>query len=274
MMAARWESFVSYALVIAFSAFALYPLIAIILLAFHPPSAIVAGFSIPDRPSLESFSEVWDAGYGSAVRASAIVTLAVVFSSIMLAIPAGYAFGTMRFWGSRVLFYVMMVGIIVPYESTVIPLYYDLRELGLTDTYWALILPQVGISVAFGTFWMRAFFLAAPRSLIEAARLDGASSWVTLWRVLAPLGRPAILTLGALIFVFTWNEFLLALVMIQDEAIKTAPLILADLAGTQFQTERTLVAAAACLLALPPVLVYIFLQRHFIRGMLGGSIDQ
>ena len=94
------------------------------------------------------------------------------------------------------------------------PLYFDLRDLNLTDTYWALILPQVALSVAFGTFWMRAFFVSTPRSLLEAARIDGASSWTTLWRVLVPFGRPAILTMMVLVFMWTWNEFLLALVMV------------------------------------------------------------
>ena len=116
------------------------------------------------------------------------------------------------------LFYLFLLGLMVPLESTVVPLYYDFRDLGLTDTYAALILPQAGVSLAFGTFWMRAFFRSVPRSLVEAARLDGSSSWSTLWRVVLPLGRPAVLTMAVLVFMWTWNEFLLALVMVSEEA--------------------------------------------------------
>ena len=123
----------------------------------------------------------------------------------------------MRFRGSQILFYVFLLGLMVPIEAMIVPLYYDLRDLGLADTYWALILPQIGASVAFGTFWMRAFFRGVPRSLVEAARIDGASSWFTLWRVLLPLARPAVLTMTVLLFMWTWNEFLLALVMVSDE---------------------------------------------------------
>ena len=94
----------------------------------------------------------------------------------------------MRFRGSEALFYLFLLGLMIPTEAMIVPLYYDFRDLGLTDTYWALILPQVGTSVAFGTFWMRAYFRSVPRSLVEAARIDGASSWFTLWRVLLPLG--------------------------------------------------------------------------------------
>ena len=107
----------------------------------------------------------------------------------LLSILAGYAFGMMRFRGDQALFYLFLLGLMVPLESTVVPLYYDFRDLGLTDTYAALILPQAGVSLAFGTFWMRAFFRSVPRSLVEAARLDGSSSWSTLWRVRAAARR-------------------------------------------------------------------------------------
>ena len=135
----------------------------------------------------------------------------------MLSTLAGYAFGTMRFRGSDALFYLLLIGLIFPYEATVIPLYYVFRDAGLTDTYWALILPQIGLSVPFGTFWMRAFFRSTPSALVEASRLDGASSFVTLWRVLLPQAWPAITTMIVLVFMWTWNEFLLALVMIQSD---------------------------------------------------------
>ena len=187
-----------------------------------------------------------------------------------LSILAGYAFGMMRFRGDQALFYLFLLGLMVPLESTVVPLYYDLRDLGLTDTYAALIFPQVGVSLAFGTFWMRAFFRSVPRSLVEAARLDGSSSWSTLWRVVLPLGRPAVLTMTVLVFMWTWNEFLLALVMVSDEDLRTAPLGLAFFSGRN-TTDYALLAAGSVIVATPVVLVYVFLQRHFIRGMLSGA---
>ena len=123
----------------------------------------------------------------------------------------------MRFRGSDPLFYLLLIGLIFPYEATVIPLYYVFRDVGLTDSLWALILPQIGLSIPFGTFWMRAFFRSTPGALVEASRLDGASSFVTLWRVLLPQAWPAITTMVVLVFMWTWNEFLLALVMIQSD---------------------------------------------------------
>jgi raffinose/stachyose/melibiose transport system permease protein len=170
-----------------------------------------------------------------------------------------------------VLFYVFLLGLMVPVEAMVVPLYFDFRRVHLLDTYWALILPQIGLSVAFGTFWMRAFFVSTPRSLVEAARIDGASSWTTLWRVLVPFGRPAILTMMVLVFMWTWNEFLLALVLVSSEDRRTAPLGLAFFQG-QHTSDYTLLAAASVIVATPVVIVYVFLQRHFIRGMLTGAV--
>ena len=147
-------------------------------------------------------------------------------------------------------------------------------SFGLTNTYWALILPQIGLSVPFGTFWMRAFFRSTPRSLIEAARVDGASTFTILIRVLLPQAKPALLTLSALIFMYTWNEFLLALVMIQDPDKQTAPLGLSFFATATRAGDPTAVAAAAVIVALPVIVVYVILQRHFIRGITAGAVKE
>ena len=172
------------------------------------------------------------------------------------------------------LFYLFLLGLMVPEEAFVVPLFFDLRDIGLTDTYWALVLPQIAQSVSFGVFWMRAYFRSAPRSMIEAARMDGASSWTTLWRILAPMGRPAILTMMVLIFMWTWNEFLLALVMIPtSENRRTIPLGLAFFQGQHSRTSRCW-RPVSVIVAAPVVLVYVFLQRHFIAGMLSGSIKE
>jgi raffinose/stachyose/melibiose transport system permease protein len=172
-----------------------------------------------------------------------------------------------------VLFYLFLLGLTIPEEALVIPLYYDFRGLGLTDTYWALILPQTAQSIAFGTFWMRTYFSGSPRSLIDAGRIDGANSWTILWRILVPSGRPAITTMLVITFMWTWNEFLLALVMVSSDARRTVPLGLAFFQG-QHSSEIALLAAAAVLVALPVVLVYLLFQRQFIEGMLSGAVKE
>jgi raffinose/stachyose/melibiose transport system permease protein len=270
-MIARREQALSYTILGLFSLLALAPIVGIVLTALQSPDSVRA-FGALDGVHLGNFSKAWDQGnFGSYLKSSAIVAAAVVAISSVLSILAGYAFGIMRFRGDQLLFYVLLLGLMVPLEATIVPLYYDLRDLGLTDTYWALILPQTGVSVAFGTFWMRAFFRSVPRSLVEAARLDGASSWSTLWRVIFPLARPAVLTMIVLVFMWTWNEFLLALVMVSDEGLRTAPLGLSFFQGRN-TSDLTLLAAGSVIVAFPVIVLYVFLQRHFIRGMLAGAV--
>jgi len=276
MTAARREQLLSYAVLCVFCVLVIYPVLSIIFLAFHKQSDMVTGFAIPHSLDFSTFKEAWEqGGFDRGLVNSFIVAATVTIVTAVLSTLSGYAFGTMRFRGSDALFYLLLIGLIFPYEATVIPLYYVFRDVGLTDTRWALILPQIGLSVPFGTFWMRAFFRSTPSSLVEASRLDGASSFVTLWRVLLPQAWPAITTMLVLVFMWTWNEFLLALVMIQSEALRTAPLGLAQFAGANRGTlNTTLVAAAAVLVALPVMIVYVFLQRSFIRGMFAGAVKK
>jgi raffinose/stachyose/melibiose transport system permease protein len=270
-MTSRGEQALTYAVLGVFSLIALLPIVGILVTALQDPGGLGA-FGAFDGIHLSNFAAAWrDGSFGPYLRSSTIVAVSVVSCSVVLSILAGYAFGLMRFRGSAALFYLFLLGLMVPMEAMIVPLYYDLRDLSLTDTYWALILPQVGSSVAFGTFWMRAFFRAVPRSLVEAARIDGASSWFTLWRVLLPLARPAVLTMTVLLFMWTWNEFLLALVMVSDEGLRTAPLGLSFFQGRN-QSNLTLLAAGAVIVATPVVVLYVFLQRHFIRGMLTGAV--
>jgi raffinose/stachyose/melibiose transport system permease protein len=267
----RSEQTVGYVILGVFSLIALFPIAGIVLTAVQDPGG-GATFGTFDGIHLGNFKAAWEEGnFGAYLKSSMIVAVVVVAVSVVLSVLSGYAFGLMRFRGRTVLFYVFLLGLMVPMEAMIVPLYYDFRDLGLTDTYWGLILPQIGTSVAFGTFWMRAFFRGVPMSLVEAARIDGASSWFTLWRVLLPLARPAVLTMTVLLFMWTWNEFLLALVMVTDEGLRTAPLGLSFFQGRN-TSDLTLLAAGSVIVAFPVVVLYVFLQRHFIRGMLAGAV--
>jgi raffinose/stachyose/melibiose transport system permease protein len=281
MTAGRLERMGSYFVLSIFAVLAIYPVLSILFLALHEKSDLVSGFAFPTSINLSSFEAAWtDGNFATGFKSSFIVAAAVTAVSAVLSIGTGYAFGTMRFTGDRILFPIILLGIIFPYEATVIPLYYDfqnvpLLDINLLNTYWALILPQIGQSVAFGTFWMRAFFRSVPKSLIEASRIDGATSFGVLWRVLVPQARPAVLTLALLVFVYTWNEFLLALVLVSaSESHQTAPLGLSFFAGASRAGDPTKVAAAAVLVAAPILLMYLFLQRHFVRGMLAGALKE
>ncbi|WP_242907359.1 carbohydrate ABC transporter permease [Actinomadura terrae] len=261
----RGERFVNHALLAVFAVIAVFPMIGV----------VTQALKLPGDFDVSSFGTAWrDGHFATYLRNSVIVTACTVVIAAVLSIMAGYALGAMRFRGASVLFLVFLAGLTIPTEAIVVPLYFDLRSMGLDNTYAGLILPQVAMSVAFGTFWMRAYFRSIPPSLLEAARIDGASSWTTLWRVLVPIGRPAILTMLLLTTMWTWNEFLLPLVIINsDEALRTAPLGLSFFQGTH-KTDYSLLMAGALIIAAPIVIVYVFLQRQFIAGMLSGAIKE
>jgi raffinose/stachyose/melibiose transport system permease protein len=270
--ASRLQVTMNYVLIILCSGVAVYPLIGILLASFYPAQQGVSpsGFGLPPSFDWHNYITAWDQGKFSDYFTTSIVVAAVMVpASVVLSILGGYAFATMRFPGSKVIFYLFILGLIIPTEATIVPLYYDVQAMGLIDTYWALIILEVSGEVAFGIFWMRAAFLSAPPSLLEAARIDGASSWKTLWRIMVPFARPAILTLTVLTFADSWNEFFLALVFTINRM--TAPAGLASFSG-KYTTQIALVSAGAVIVALPILIVFIIFQREFMRGMLTGAV--
>jgi raffinose/stachyose/melibiose transport system permease protein len=186
---------------------------------------------------------------------------------------AAYAFARLRFRGRSTLFALYLGTLIIPSQVTLIPNYLIVRELHWHNTYAGLIAPFV-VSV-FSTFLLRQFFLAIPSDYEDAARIDGANSFGVLRRVLVPQAVPAVMTMSVLVFTYTWNEFLLALVLVSgSQSHQTAPLGLSFFAGANRAGDPTKVAAAAVLVAAPILLVYLFLQRHFVRGMLAGALKE
>jgi raffinose/stachyose/melibiose transport system permease protein len=268
----RLQITLNYVLIALCAGIAVYPLVGILLASFYPAQQGVSpsGFGLPPSFDWQNYATAWDQGkFSQYFTTSIVVAVVMVPASIVLSILGGYAFATMRFPGSKVIFYLFILGLIIPTEATIVPLYYDVQAMGLIDTYWVLIILEVSGEVAFGIFWMRAAFLSAPPSLLEAARIDGSSSWRTLWRIMVPFARPAILTLTVLTFADSWNEFFLALVFAPNHP--TAPMGLASFSG-RYTTQIALVSAGAVIVALPILIVFIIFQREFMRGMLTGAV--
>ena len=273
-MSLRWKRLLPRYLVLTiFMLIVLLPVWGMLMSAFKTDTQITTSpFSLPENWTIENFQQAWTVGkFNVFFKNSVIVTTAVVVSSVFLSTLSGYAFGQLPMPGKKLLFPLMLLGYMVPFEAVIIPLYNWMNGLGLRNTYWALILPQIGLSVSFGTLWMASFFENTPQELVDAATIDGCNRWQTLWLILSPLARPATTTLVVLIFMWTWNEFLLALVMVQTEAMRTLPVGLAFFQG-KYTSNLSLMAAGAIIVALPTVLIYVLFQRFFIRGMLGGAI--
>lgn len=249
------------------------PLLTLFVVSVQAPDSTATNLSWPEVFYWQNYVIAWTKGDFPLPRLmlnSLIVAMVVVPVTVTVSVLAGYAFGTLKFPGRDIIFVVFMIGLIMPFESTIVPLYYQLRSMGLINSLPGVILPQVGLFCAFGIFWMRQFFLATPVTLIEAAKIDGASTSRILRSVLLPISWPPILTLATLVFIWSWNEFLLALVVL-DRENKTAPSGLASFTGQWVQDVPAL-SAAAIIVSLPTIVLYIALNRKIISGILQGSV--
>jgi raffinose/stachyose/melibiose transport system permease protein len=265
MTASRRESAITHAVLVVAAIIAVFPLASVVVASLRSDGGGVG---------LQNYSAAWTQGrFASALMSSALVAVTVVVVTAAVACLAGHALAHMRVPGAKVVVGLLLVGLVLPYEVTVLPLYQMLAGWGLVDTYWALILPQVGLSVPLGVFWMRSFFASVPGELLDAARIDGASRSRILLSVLVPVAWPAIATLATILFLFTWNEFLLALILVpQNEAVQTAPLSLSFFSGAERGAKPDITAAAAVLVALPIVAAYVVLQRRLITGLTDGAV--
>jgi len=263
----------THIILIFFVLAAVMPLVGTLLTSLKDPTDLAASpFALPRVWHWENFEKAWrQAKFGDYFLNSIVVVVAVVAISVFLTILSGFAMGQMKFRGKGLINIIILVGLMVPFEAVIIPLWSLMRDLGLYNTLWSLIWPQVALSFSFGTFWMQTYFRGVPTDLVDAAVIDGCSSWGLLWRVLFPMAAPSVLSMVVLIFIWTWNEFLLVLVMIQKDTLRTLPIGLASLQGRN-STDLSLVAAATVIVTVPTLIVYFIFQRQFIAGMISGAL--
>jgi raffinose/stachyose/melibiose transport system permease protein len=271
-MLSRAERLASWAVIILGTIITLYPLLAVLSTAFEPPNQTSSGISFVHPWSLSSFSYAWNVGdFREYLFNTALVTVSVMVVATVLAILAAYGVSVLKPKGARLVLYLGILGFMLPTEALIVPWYYQLTSLHFVDTYWAMILPQIAQSVAFGTFWLTTAYAAVPKVFSEAAALDGASDWKLLTRIHLPSIMPAIKTMAALVFLWTWNGFLLPLVMESNPARYVVTIGLSSFQGDHFANYGAL-AAGSIITALPVVFVYLFAQRSFIAGMFAGSV--
>jgi raffinose/stachyose/melibiose transport system permease protein len=271
-MAQVGRSSFRYGLLIFGSLITVAPLVVVGITAFFPPGTPVDGFSIPSSLHWGTFATAWrDGGFAEAFKTTLFVAALVVAIVTVCSVLAGYSLAVLGFRGRRVLLYVFMAGIVTPYVALVIPMYFQFRSLGLLGGYRSLILAEAGLYLGFGVFWMTSFFRSIPTTLLEAARLDGASSLRILWSIYLPVSRPAVITLMMLTFLSSWNEYLVPLILGGASSTPTVALGLASFQG-QHLTDVPSLAAASLIVAVPAVLLYIVTQRTFFRGLLDGAV--
>jgi raffinose/stachyose/melibiose transport system permease protein len=272
MTLSRGELYAGRLMLVAMMAVTVLPFISILTTALHPSGTLPQGLAWPADPQWGNFVDAFEvANMAVLLRSSAFIVLAVVPVALVIATMAGFAIGLLRIPGARFLLLLFVFGLTLPFEGIITPLYFLERELGILNTRFAIVLPLIALFMPFGVFWMRAHFANMPADVSEAARVDGASTWGLFWRIHVPLARPAMASLGVLMAVWSWNQFLLALVLVEDPSQRTMAGALGAFQG-HYATDIPLLCAGTILILLPTLVVYVLFQRHIIAALLQGSI--
>lgn len=272
MIVNRREALVGRILLILLMAVTVLPFVSLFVTALHPAGTYPAGLAWPDDPQWGNFLDAFRAAdMGALLLSSVLIVLGVVPAAVLLGTMAGFAFGHLRMPGHRIGFLLFVLGLTLPFEGIITPLYYQIRDMGLLNTRWAIILPLIGLFMPFSVLWMRAHFVTMPDDLSEAARIDGAGTWQLFWRVHVPLARPAVSSLAILLFLWTWNQFLLAIVLVDDPTERTMAGALGAFQG-RWGTDIPLLCAGALLILTPTLAVFVAFQRRFVAALLQGSI--
>lgn len=200
---------------------------------------------------------------------SAFIALVVTSISLIINSMAGYAFAKLRFSGRDRVFRILSLGLVLPVQVAMLPLFLLMKNLHLINTYWGVIIP--GMASIFGIFLIRQYALSIPDDMLDAARIDGATEFRIYWSVVVPGILPILATLAIWTFLATWNDFMWPLIVLSDEAHYTLPVALANLSGEHVM-DTELMMAGSVLTVIPVLAVFLFLQRYYIQGVMAGSV--
>lgn len=233
---------------------------------------VLLGGLVVLHPTLENFAQVWQENpLPRFFLNSLLITVPTVFLVLAISSLAAFAFSRLRFPGSGFWYVLLMLTLMVPIPTLVIPLFQTAKQFGLLNNYLGLILPYTALGIPFAVVVLTSYFSRLPRDLEDAARLDGCTSFQVYREILLPLSWPAMAVVFIWQFMMSWNEFILALVLMQDEARK--PLILVPLVyNGVYLSKPGALFAVLTIVTVPVVLVYLFMQRYFISGLTAGSL--
>ena len=272
MRVGRGELFTGRLTLLLLMAFTVLPFISLVTTALHRSGTVPSGLDWPADPQWGNFAEAFKVAHIDRLFfSSSLIVLGVVPTSILFATMAGFAIGHLRIPGGRFLLLLFVFGLTLPFEGIITPLYYLARQMGIYNTRLAIILPLIGLYMPFAVFWMRAHFVNVPHEISEAARADGAGTWDLFWRIHVPLARPALASLAILLSVWTWNQFLLALALVEDPTQRTMAGALGAFQG-QWATDIPLLSAGSVLILAPTLIVFLVFSRQITSALLQGSV--
>ena len=231
--------------------------------AFPPPL-------VPGQPTLANYRELFThAGMGRYLVNSVVLTIGVTLVSLSFNVAAGYAFAKLPFRGRDRIFKSLLAALVIPGQVAMVPLFLLLKQMGLVNSYGGVIVPAM--ASIFGIFMVRQYALSIPDSVLEAARIDGASELRIFRSIIVPVLKPIIVTLAVFTSLGTWNDFMWPLIVLNDSDLYTLPVALASLSREHVQ-DNELMMAGSVLTTLPVLLVFLVLQRYYVEGLMLGSV--
>ena len=256
---------------IALAAFFLIPVVVMIVTALQ--AAGHGGLSlVPHSLTFDNFRAVWqETGLPRLLLNSVIVTTASTVIVLFFSSLAAFGFAQHSFVGARIAMLALLAGIMLPPAAIIVPLYAEIHNFGLLNNYFGLIGPYTALGLSVGILFFRNAFSAIPREIVRAAKVDGAPPWTIYRRIFLPLSLPAVATVAILQVLFSWNEFLIALLVMTKEKTETAQLAYVTYAGLYSASFEKQFAVLA-LLTIPVLLVFLVFQRQFVRGLTSGAI--
>lgn len=268
----------AYAALLLIAGITVVPLVWMVFTSLHPSNAQVPTMTTLFRPDgwhFENYAYVLTFGelpvWRFAIN-SCLVTAGVVFLQLVVCSLAGYGFARMSFRGRDGLFVAFLLTMMIPAQVLIVPLFMLVQRLGWLDTYLGLIVPYPYLSTAFGTFLLRQFFITIPMSLDDAARLDGCGDWGIFRHVILPLSKPALATVAAFAFIWTWTDFYWPMLATSSVNMRTLEVGLSVFKDAYATTRWPLQMAAAVIVLIPVLIFFLIMQRFFVRGVVLSGI--
>lgn len=248
------------------------PIIYAVLASFKTNMEIFSSpFSLPNNWNFQNIIDAWNVGnFQKYILNSMLVTVGGMLLVSIVACPAGYAFSKLTFKGNNILFYSILLGMSLPVQAIIIPIFFQLRSMGLVNTLIGLTLVSAAIALPFSIFLMRNTFRDVPREMRESAMMDGAGEWKTFITVMLPLAKPGLVALLIFTFMEIWNDFLLPLVLLMSQNKYTISLGLYSFQG-EMATNYALIFGGTVISMIPSIIIYLIFQRSFIEGMTTGA---
>jgi raffinose/stachyose/melibiose transport system permease protein len=266
----RW---LTAAFLLLLAAVFFFPMVWMVLSSFKSNGAIFSSpFALPETIDLSKWAEAWEIGHiGQYALNSAIVTGVSVFLILVIGAAAAFAFSRYRFRGRGLALGLFALGLLLPLQSYFIAQSNLFTQLAITDTRWALIIPYTAMGLPLAVYLLKVFLDALPEELFEAAIIDGASDARVFRQLALPLLRPGLATVAIFSALAAWNEFLLALLYIQDDELKTIPTGLLAF-SSRYQTDYSMLFSALSIVTIPMIVIYIVFNRHIVDGITAGSV--